>query len=76
MRIGVKRVAHYRADLAEIARRHSCAMALGGFFHHKTPDGETMAHRLRDTGKPYESVGENIARVEGPDPATRVAATC
>ena len=60
--------------LARIARDHSCAMARRGFFDHKSPDGETMGDRIRKAGTRYASVAENIARIDGPEPAGRAVA--
>ena len=61
--------------LADIARRHSCAMAEKGFFDHTDPGGASMAERLAQAGKRYLAAGENIARIETRgDPAARAVA--
>jgi uncharacterized protein YkwD len=57
--------------LAEIARRHSCDMAKRGFFSHTTPDGGSMRDRLVAGRVRYREAGENLAMMEGPDPAKR-----
>ena len=60
--------------LAEIARRHSCDMAERGFFEHMAPDGVSMVERLKQAGVPYLAAAENLARIEGRDPAARAVA--
>jgi uncharacterized protein YkwD len=62
------------ANLSEIARRHSCDMAERGYFEHTAPDGPSMAERLKEGGARYVAAGENIARIEGRDPAARAVA--
>ena len=49
-------------ELAGIARDYSCRMARQDFFSHTGPDGGTVADRVRQAGKEYRLVGENIAR--------------
>jgi uncharacterized protein YkwD len=61
-------------DLTRIARDHSCAMARVGFLQHTTPKGETLRDRMLKASKHYAAIGENIARIESRDPATRVVA--
>jgi uncharacterized protein YkwD len=61
-------------ELAEIARRHSCAMAERGFFEHTDPDGGSMAERLAQARKKFRAAGENLARIESRDPAARAVA--
>ena len=57
--------------LTEIARRYSCDMAKRGFFSHTTPDGGSMRDRLVEGHVRYREAGENLAMMEGPDPAKR-----
>jgi uncharacterized protein YkwD len=61
-------------DLTRIARDHSCAMARGGFLQHTTPHGESLRDRMIKAGRRYVMIGENIARIDGRDPATRAVA--
>jgi uncharacterized protein YkwD len=58
-------------SLAETARRHSCDMAKRAFFSHTSPDGASMRDRLIKAGVRYRAAGENLASIEGPDPAKR-----
>lgn len=59
------------AELAAIARAHSCHMAREGFFAHAPPSDEgSVADRLREVGREFRAVAENLARNAGvPDPA-------
>lgn len=57
--------------LAKVARRYSCAMAKQGFFSHTSPDGSSMQERLTAGGVRYRVAGENLASIEGPNPAKR-----
>jgi uncharacterized protein YkwD len=61
-------------ELTRIARDHSCAMARGGFLAHTTPQGESLRDRVIKAGKRYVTIGENIARIDGRDPAARAVA--
>ena len=47
--------------LAEAARRHNDDMVARGFFAHESPEGGTVADRVRATGYGYRLVAENIA---------------
>jgi uncharacterized protein YkwD len=47
--------------LHEVASAHARDMAVRGYFSHVTPEGRTLAHRLRDAGVSYRAAGENIA---------------
>ena len=67
---GVPPLTHDPA-LSEIARRHSCDMAERGFFEHTAPDGASMAERFKQGGIRYLAAAENLARIEGRDPAAR-----
>ena len=49
-------------ELARVAHDYSCRMARQDFFSHIGPDGETVADRVREAGKEYRLVGENLAR--------------
>jgi uncharacterized protein YkwD len=61
-------------DLTRIARDHSCAVARGGFLVHTTPQGESLRDRMTKAGKRFVMIGENIARVDGREPAARAVA--
>lgn len=50
--------------LDDVARSFSEQMRDEGFFGHKSPSGETVAHRLKARGYGYRFVGENVARVK------------
>lgn len=52
-------VAEPRLRLA--AQRHNDDMVARGYFAHESPDGRTVADRVRDAGYPYALVAENIA---------------
>ena len=55
--------------LSQVARDYSCLMARRDFFRHTGPDGDTVADRVRQAGKEYHLVGENLARnTNAPDP--------
>ena len=62
------------AALSDIARRHSCDMAERGFFEHTAPDGASMVERLKQAAIRYRAAAENLARIEGRDPAARAVA--
>ncbi len=62
------------AELGDIARRYSCAMAKGRFFDHTAPSGETMRDRLERGGKGFTAAGENLAYIEARDPARKAVA--
>ena len=47
--------------LARVARAHSAAMAKGGFFDHRAPDGTDAPARVAAAGYAFALVGENIA---------------
>ncbi|EFC82489.1 CAP domain-containing protein [Parafrankia sp. EUN1f] len=47
--------------LAAAAARHSADMAARGFFAHDTPEGISVADRVRAAGYDYSVVAENIA---------------
>ncbi len=49
-------------ELARVAHDYSCRMARQDFFSHTGPDGGTVADRVREAGKEYRLVGENLAR--------------
>ena len=50
-----------QAQLTQIARQHSEAMACEGFFGHVTPDGLDVEARAEQAGYPFISLGEVIA---------------
>jgi uncharacterized protein YkwD len=55
--------------LASVARAHAADMYRRGFFSHRTPDGVTLARRLRGAKVRFEAAGENLVL----SPNTRIA---
>lgn len=56
--------------LQQAARAHSQDMAARNYFDHTTPEGRTVADRLRAAGFHGKGYGENIAAGEGTAAAT------
>ena len=52
-------------DLVRVAREYSCALLDRGTLSHQDPAGKTVGDRVLAAGKPYQSVGENLARSSG-----------
>ncbi|HET7825587.1 MAG TPA: CAP domain-containing protein [Anaeromyxobacter sp.] len=50
------------AELADVARRHSAAMAAQGAVAHVLPGSGELGGRLRQAGIPYARAYENVAR--------------
>jgi hypothetical protein len=48
-------------DLVLAARRHAADMAARSFFSHQTPEGATLADRIRAAGYAGHLIGENLA---------------
>ena len=48
-------------ELAEVATSHSRDMFARGYFSHVTPEGRTMADRIKTAGVPFRTAGENLA---------------
>jgi uncharacterized protein YkwD len=48
-------------ELAQVARSHSRDMFARGYFSHITPDGKTLADRVKYARVSYLTVGENLA---------------
>ncbi|WP_287130370.1 CAP domain-containing protein [Candidatus Cyanaurora vandensis] len=48
------------AELTQVARAYSQKMAQRNFFAHTSPDGDTVADRVRGVGVAYRVVGENL----------------
>lgn len=46
--------------LTSIARGFSRQMAVGNFFSHEAPSGETFEDRIRSAGLGFTRIGENI----------------
>lgn len=55
----------WRDDLATTARQHSADMLQRQYVAHVTPEGTTVAQRLRRNGIGYLACGENIGIVYG-----------
>lgn len=55
----------WRDDLAVAARQHSADMLQRQYVAHVTPEGTTVAQRLRHNGISYLACGENIGIVYG-----------
>lgn len=47
--------------LGKTARDYSCLMADERFLGHESPRGGTLANRVRQSGKPFRVLGENLA---------------
>jgi uncharacterized protein YkwD len=59
--------------LTEVAREYSCRMAEEDFFAHRAPSNGTVGDRVREAGREYRMVGENLAAaVNVPDPVATV----
>lgn len=56
----------WRGDLARVAREYSRRMLDEGFFDHVSPEGESIADRVRDAGITFTAVGENLYQGDGP----------
>lgn len=56
----------WRDDLARVARDYSRRMLEEGFFDHVSPEGESIADRVRDGGINFTAVGENLYQGDGP----------
>lgn len=55
--------------LARVARDYSCQLARRHVLSHAGPQGRSVADRVRDAGKTFSVVGENLASNENaPDP--------
>jgi uncharacterized protein YkwD len=52
-------------DLVRIAREYSCALLARGTLSHQDPAGKTVGDRVLAAGKPYQTVGENLASSSG-----------
>ena len=48
-------------ELAAVATEHSCDMFARDYFSHVTPDGRTLADRVRSAGVSFYVAGENLA---------------
>ena len=48
-------------ELAEVATAHSRDMFARGYFSHVTPEGKTMADRIKTAGVSFLAAGENLA---------------
>jgi uncharacterized protein YkwD len=58
--------------VSDVARAHSADMRDRNFFSHKSPDGKTLAIRLKNVGITFRLAGENLARIQGvTDPAAK-----
>lgn len=55
----------WREDLAATARQHSADMLQRQYVAHVTPEGTSVAQRLRRSGISYLACGENIGIVYG-----------
>lgn len=55
----------WRDDLATTARQHSADMVQRQYVAHVTPEGTTVAQRMRRNGIRYLACGENIGIVYG-----------
>jgi uncharacterized protein YkwD len=53
------------SELSEIARLHSEDMAARGYFSHRSPEGATLASRVFAAGVVFDTVAENLFKVEG-----------
>ncbi len=51
----------YEAALTPVARQHSTDMFERGYFSHYSPEGKSVADRLKSAGVKYLSAGENLA---------------
>jgi uncharacterized protein YkwD len=51
--------------LTDVARAHSRDMIRRGYFDHDAPDGNAAADRVRQSGLPFDRVGENLHRSNG-----------
>ena len=56
---------HWDGTLQTVAARHSRDMAVRNYFDHKSPEGRTVAERVKASPYKFYIVGENLA---GGDP--------
>lgn len=59
--------------LDAVARAYSRQMAEGNFFSHTSPDGTSVADRVRRAGVLYMVVGENLAKIGGSNRPAQIA---
>ena len=48
-------------EMAQVARTHSADMFARGYFSHVSPEGKTLADRIRSAGVSFVTAGENLA---------------
>lgn len=54
-------------ELSMIARLHSEDMAARGYFSHRSPEGASVASRVFAAGMVFDTLGENLFKIEGAD---------
>lgn len=59
-KVGAKPLA-WKANLADVARKHSQDMFARGYFSHFSPEGKDIGDRLEAAGISYTYAGENLA---------------
>ncbi|NND83929.1 MAG: hypothetical protein HKN46_02150 [Acidimicrobiia bacterium] len=47
--------------ISDVAQAYARRMAVGGFFGHTAPEGDSIGDRVEAAGIPYRVVGENLA---------------